>query len=89
MNKTDRLNQDYALFGFTVVSTSGHRIDPRRTTLLNEGPYKMTIEDEIIEVVDEIADDINPERIDREAERLEITAADLMDRVRQEVLSRI
>jgi hypothetical protein len=49
----------------------------------------MTTEDDITEVVDEIADDIDPPRLEREAERLGITADTLLARVTVEVLTRL
>jgi hypothetical protein len=49
----------------------------------------MTTEDDIAEVVDEIADDVNPPRLAGEAERLGITAEELLAKVTVEVLSRL
>ena len=45
-------------------------------------------DDQIIEVVDEIADDVDPVRVEREAQRLGITVEELMHRVTVEILSR-
>lgn len=44
---------------------------------------------EIIDVVDELADELNPPRVEREAERLEIPVRDLLLRVITEVEARL
>lgn len=49
----------------------------------------MNNEEDIIEVVDEIADDIDPPRIEREANRLGITVEELLERVKKEILTRL
>lgn len=46
-------------------------------------------EDDIVEVVDEIADEVNPDRIDREARRLGISTDELLDRVVVEIKARL
>ena len=48
-----------------------------------------THEDDIIDVVDEFADALDPIRIDAEAERLGITAATLLDRIVTEAKARL
>lgn len=45
--------------------------------------------DDISEIVDEIADDVDPVRIEREAERLGLKPEQLLDRVVNEVMARI
>ena len=47
------------------------------------------LDDDIVEVVDEIVDDIDPMRIEREAKRLDITTGVLMDRIVTELKARI
>lgn len=47
------------------------------------------IEDDTSEVVDEIADDLNTERIQREAQRLGISEEELLDRVVVEAKARL
>jgi hypothetical protein len=49
----------------------------------------MSTESDIIEVVDEIVDDMNPPRIESEAERLGLTPEELLARVTAEALSRL
>lgn len=49
----------------------------------------MSNEDQITEVVDEIVDDLDPVRIENEAERLGITSQVLIDRVANEAKIRV
>jgi division protein CdvB (Snf7/Vps24/ESCRT-III family) len=49
----------------------------------------MGMQDDIIEVVDEIVDDINPNRVDRVLEQLDLTLDDLMTRVTNELKARL
>lgn len=46
-------------------------------------------ENDIVEVVDEIVDDIDPPNIKREAERLGISTDELLDRIVVEVKARL
>jgi hypothetical protein len=46
-------------------------------------------EEDIVEVVDEIADDVDPPRIEREADRLGLTPDELLNRVVTEVMTRL
>lgn len=46
-------------------------------------------ESDIIEIVDEIADDVDPVRIERAADRLGISPAELLKRVMAEVEARL
>jgi len=48
-----------------------------------------TLDDDIVEVVDEIVDDIDPTRIESEAKRLNITVDVLMTRVIAELSARL
>lgn len=45
--------------------------------------------DDISEVVDELADELNPPRVEREAERLGISVDELLQRVVTEVTARL
>lgn len=49
----------------------------------------MSADDDVVEVVDEIVDDMDPARIVREAERLGVAIPDLMDRVYNELQARL
>lgn len=49
----------------------------------------MTLNDDIIEVVDEIVDDIDPSRVDRLAGRLELTHDELIERIVNELKARL
>lgn len=49
----------------------------------------MDIEDDREEVVDEIVDDMDPVRIDREADRLDLTVDELIARVVTELKARL
>lgn len=49
----------------------------------------MSRQDEIIETVDELADAISPDRVEAEADRLEMTPRELMTRVADEVVVRL
>lgn len=49
----------------------------------------MSVEDDIVEVVDEFADALDPSRVEREAERLGLTVAELLDRIVTEVKARL
>lgn len=49
----------------------------------------MAKQQDIIEVVDEFADAINPDRVLDEAERLGLTVEELMERVKVEVMTRV
>jgi hypothetical protein len=46
-------------------------------------------EQELIDVVDEIVDDLNPPRIESEAERLGVSITELMTRVVKELNARL
>jgi hypothetical protein len=46
-------------------------------------------ENDIVEVVDEIVDDVDPSRIEREAERLGISKDELMSRILNELRARL
>jgi hypothetical protein len=46
-------------------------------------------ENDIVEVVDEIVDDMDPTRVESEAERLGITTDNLIDRCVHEMKSRL
>ena len=49
----------------------------------------MASDNDIVEIVDEIVDDIDPRTIEREAERLGLTTDELINRVVTELKSRI
>jgi len=49
----------------------------------------MSNEADITEVVDELTDELDPIRIENEAERLGITAEELLHRITKETLSRL
>lgn len=49
----------------------------------------MSNNDEISEIVDEIVDDLDPARIEREARRLGITVDDLLARIVTEMNARL
>lgn len=46
-------------------------------------------EDDVSEVVDELADELDPARVEREAERLGVTVDELLQRVVTEVKARL
>jgi hypothetical protein len=50
---------------------------------------RMSNDDEISEIVDEIVDEMNPVRVEREAERLGITVDDLLARIVTEMNARL
>jgi hypothetical protein len=61
-----------------------------RSTNERRAPMPEASEQDIVETVDEIVDDIDPLRVDREAERLGIDAVpDLTNRIQAELLARL